>query len=226
MRAVLALRQQGSGAARLERANLSLPQSLNAPLVYHQPCQAVAFNGAAPWYCGAAGAPSGAPLAAAALQPRRAVRSRALALAPTQAADPRGGAAAGGVLVPSAPGRFCGCGVLGWNTNFSGRFALGPEVGRGSFGVVHQVTHKDTGRLYAVKVLRKCPTGSSGSSSNGSGNSNGSSGPQQQRRQVALTSDSFTGSEGCTADEQANGQHLEAIEREVSAWVSVQVRQG
>ena len=30
-----------------------------------------------------------------------------------------------------------------------------PRLGRGSFGEVFQVTHKNTGQIYAMKVLRK-----------------------------------------------------------------------
>jgi calcium-dependent protein kinase len=44
---------------------------------------------------------------------------------------------------------------LGWNVGFQSKFSLGPVLGAGSFGTVHEAVHKLTGNSYAVKVLRK-----------------------------------------------------------------------
>lgn len=38
---------------------------------------------------------------------------------------------------------------------FQSKFSLGPVLGAGSFGTVHEAVHKLTGNNYAVKVLRK-----------------------------------------------------------------------
>jgi hypothetical protein len=44
---------------------------------------------------------------------------------------------------------------LGWHGNFTSKFTLGPVLGRGSFGTVHEATRNSTGASYAVKVLQK-----------------------------------------------------------------------
>lgn len=44
---------------------------------------------------------------------------------------------------------------LGWNVGFQSKFSLGPVLGAGSFGTVHEAVHKTTGNSYAVKVLHK-----------------------------------------------------------------------
>lgn len=44
---------------------------------------------------------------------------------------------------------------LGWSVGFQNKFSLGPVLGAGSFGIVHQAVHKLTGNSYAVKVLHK-----------------------------------------------------------------------
>lgn len=38
---------------------------------------------------------------------------------------------------------------------FSSLYALGEELGRGSFAVVHKCTNKKSGKQYAVKVVTK-----------------------------------------------------------------------
>jgi hypothetical protein len=165
--------------------------------------------------------------------PRGAVRVRALALSPTQVfpSEPRGGpgpADSGGATAagkPAAAGsQACsgGC-YLGWNTNFAARFDMGPEVGRGSYGTVHVATHRDSGRAYAVKVLRKCPGGSppdtSAAVTPGATTGGGLSGD------AGAGTPSLTAGgdedEGCCAE--PDGANLEAIEREVHAWTTVQV---
>jgi serine/threonine protein kinase len=44
---------------------------------------------------------------------------------------------------------------LGWHGNFTSKFTLGPVLGRGSFGTVHEAVRNSTGASYAVKVLQK-----------------------------------------------------------------------
>ncbi|KIZ00314.1 hypothetical protein MNEG_7645 [Monoraphidium neglectum] len=101
---------------------------------------------------------------------------------------------------------------------------MGPEVGRGSYGTVHVATHRDSGRAYAVKVLRKCPGGSppdtSAAVTPGATTGGGLSGD------AGAGTPSLTAGgdedEGCCAE--PDGANLEAIEREVHAWTTVQTR--
>jgi len=126
---------------------------------------------------------------------------------------------------------YGGCGILGWNNNFNSRFALGPEVGRGSFGIVRIAVHRETGKEYAVKILHKCPNaGASASATSNNGTSpSGSAGGAEARGQggsplqLTLTAGtSYSLSEGDSL-EGLKGQQLASIEREVTAWMAVQV---
>ncbi|KAI8473290.1 MAG: kinase-like domain-containing protein [Monoraphidium minutum] len=155
---------------------------------------------------------------------RQRVRVQALALKPLEPAFPEPPAAAGGC---------CACGALGWNTNFAARFDLGPEVGRGSFGVVHLATHRSSGERYAVKVLRKCPPGTAeavagaaaaagGGSDSGSAVAGAAPGERGAASEGSLTGLSVTSDDGCRVDATPHAAALESIEREVSAWLSVQ----
>jgi hypothetical protein len=133
---------------------------------------------------------------------------------------------------------YGGCGLLGWNPNFEEVFTMGREVGRGSFGIVRVATHKATGREYAVKVLPKCPptaaataaptsSGSATTSGGGSGSSGGSGGAcAVGPPPLTLTSSYSQTGAGASQGSQQPGQQLEAIEREVSAWMAVQVGRG
>lgn len=46
---------------------------------------------------------------------------------------------------------------LGWSHGFHERYALGPRLGAGCFGTVHEAKRRSSGMTYAVKVLRKRP---------------------------------------------------------------------
>lgn len=203
MRSVLALRQLQESIVRVSHNRVSAP-TVNVS------CTPLA----APRLACTNGVPtSGISWALAPMQQqqqqRRAVATHALALAPTSILTSEARSS------NSSTGCFSGCGVLGWATNFNQRFTVGPEVGRGSFGVVHVATSLDTGREYAVKVLPKHPGGSPTSTCcTPVSSTNGSSGASPQGMTAGAAS------EMCLVDDE----HLEAIEREVSAWVSVQVR--
>jgi hypothetical protein len=150
-------------------------------------------------------------------------------------------AASGSSTAPSSSGSGsvacdCGCGVLGWNTNFdgpSGRFTLGREVGRGSFGVVRVAVHRDTGREYAAKILSKCrgaPSGGSNWSAGSPPPCSGAGSPSTPGAAgagggspVMLTAGTWSASAVDGASAGGGSQHLEAIEREVTSWMSVQV---
>ncbi|GBF91720.1 CDPK-related kinase-like [Raphidocelis subcapitata] len=187
-------------------------------------------------------------------QPQRDVRAHALALGPPPAlssllssllppaapaapAAPRSAAASESAGSDgAASGCECDCGDLGWSRQFADRFALGPEVGRGSFGVVHEAVHKETGRRYAVKVLTKCPGGSGGCSTcggsdnnsgdgagGGGGSPRGSGGGASPASGTPLTTTAgSTLSGGGSGSASAAGQKLAAIQREVDLWAAVQ----
>jgi hypothetical protein len=214
MAAALALRRASAGgaAAPLTAAR----RAARAP-----PPPAAAAGAPPPWHC------------------RRAAAARALAFdaAPPGAPGPRGagsGSSSGAGSCDAAAsdaggGCECGCGVLGWNTNFDGpggRFTLGREVGRGSYGVVHAAVHRESGREYAVKVLSKCrgsPRCSSGSGGGGSPAGSGSPGVSGgMGSPVTLTVGEWSGSGAGNGSAGGAGAHLEAIEREVGAWMAAQ----
>lgn len=195
----LASRQLLGGAVHIRRPAPSVSQSLSKPLV--APHLAACHGGIASL---ASGSSSSNLLHEQEQYHRGAVLAQAFPHAATAAV------AVG--TQPVGTKSFCGCGcgvqALGWNTNFFGHFTLGAEVGRGSFGVVH-VAVDQTGREYAVKVLSKRPGGSPSSSCTCTGNG------------VMPTLDAAV-AEDRPADVKPILEHLEGIEREVSAWASVQ----
>ena len=110
--------------------------------------------------------------------------------------------------------------TLGWAANFGARFALGRELGRGSFGVVRAAVHLETGVEYAVKIIPKCRGGgSSGNSGNSSGNSGGGGGNSG----APLTPQSLTPAATQTGAGAPGGAE-EAIEREAASWAAAQQR--
>lgn len=118
----------------------------------------------------------------------------------------------------------CSCGELGWEDGFDARFTLGPEIGRGSFGVVHIAVDNETGKQFAVKILHKCPGGSSGPSScsGGSGATSGTSSSASGGGRPPSVASSSSLPETCSTDAPPRGQHLESIERELAAWTAAQ----
>ena len=58
-------------------------------------------------------------------------------------------------LSVASPGIVSSGPHLGWLHNFNTKYTLGPVLGRGSFGTVHEAVHNQSGNSYAVKVLRK-----------------------------------------------------------------------
>jgi calcium/calmodulin-dependent protein kinase I len=120
--------------------------------------------------------------------------------------------AAVAVAAFTSPAALAPCrNLLGWETGFDTRFALGTELGRGSFGIVHRARDIITGREVAVKQIPKSPASSRGGSP-GASAANTCAGAR------AAATASFDDAP-CSPDAR---EHLDAIAREAAAFASVQ----